>query len=89
MSKTVKSRLGTVTVIAMAAFPSAASARFPLGESPAPQAQRAAQVIQQPSPTAQAGFQWGDAGIGAAGAVALVGAAGLAVGATRRRASVS
>jgi len=35
--------------------------------------------------TSSGGFQWGDAGIGAAGAVVLLGAGGLGVAATRRR----
>ena len=36
-------------------------------------------------PGSQSAFQWGDAGIGAAGAVALLGAAAAGVGVTRRR----
>lgn len=34
------------------------------------------------------GFQWGDAGIGAAGAIVLMGAAAVGTGATRRRRTV-
>jgi hypothetical protein len=38
-----------------------------------------------PAATSHGDFQWGDAGIGAAGATVLLGAGALGVGATRRR----
>ncbi len=77
-------------VIAAASFPSVASARFELNDPPSA-ASRPAQsaigipTVQRSGGTAQGGFQWGDAGIGAAGAVVLLGAGGAAAGLARRR----
>jgi hypothetical protein len=42
-------------------------------------------VSTAPVATSSGGFQWGDAGIGAGGAVVLLGTAALGAGVTRRR----
>jgi hypothetical protein len=44
-----------------------------------------ATVVQTPEATGSAGFQWDDAGIGAAGAIVLVGAGAGATTTIRRR----
>jgi hypothetical protein len=77
-------------VIAAAGFPSAAQARLNLDPPPGAVASSTAPVVSRPSvhrsePSAQSGFQWGDAGIGAAGTVALLGAGVAASGVARRR----
>ena len=51
------------------------------GASPTP----SGASVQAPTTSVQPGFQWGDAGIGAAGAVVLLGAGAGAASATRRR----
>lgn len=51
--------------------------------SPSPAA--AASAVHPAGPSAQAGFQWGDAGIGAAGVLALVGVGAGATVVIRRR----
>jgi hypothetical protein len=76
-------------VIGAASFPAAAQARFlisPPGTSMS-QPARVASVPTRPQPSsgAQSGFQWGDAGIGAGGAVVLVGVGAVTASATRRR----
>jgi hypothetical protein len=43
-----------------------------------------APATSAPAATSSGGFQWGDAGIGAAGATVLLGAGALGVGMTRR-----
>ncbi len=68
--------------IAVSAFaPAGASARVaanpPIGATPA-------EALALPSPSAGGGFQWGDAGVGAAGALVLVAAFGGASGLRRR-----
>jgi hypothetical protein len=76
-------------VIAAASFPSAAQAMLPLADPPAEASGQVASAIGLPVPhagsSAQGGFQWGDAGIGAAGAVVLLGAGAVASGVGRRR----
>ena len=74
-------------VIAAASFPASAQAMYiDAGASSVPSA-----PIATASPSSQAGasghssFQWGDAGIGAAGVVVLLGAGALGTSATRRR----
>jgi hypothetical protein len=46
-------------------------------------------LVATSAPQTSSGFQWGDAGIGAAGAVVLLGAGVLGAGATRRRRTVT
>lgn len=77
-----------VAVIAVAGVPAAAVAR-PL-EDPAGSSFSATPPVVQssaPQPAAQAeqGFEWGDAGVGAAGMLVLVGVGSGAVVAVRRR----
>ena len=73
--------------IGAAAFPSAAQAMFINGGGGGPvvttSAPAAASSVRQPAPSE--GFEWGDAGIGAAGAVVLLGGAAAGVGVTYRR----
>ncbi len=86
-------------VIAAAGFPATAQAMY-LDEPSAPstgpaQPRPTAHTLLAPGPHAttgarlvdgsQSGFQWGDAGIGAAGAAVLIGAAAAGAGVTRRR----
>ena len=71
-------------VIAAASFPATAQAMFTDGggaSSPA----TITPAAHPPVATSNSSFQWGDAGIGAAGATVLLGAGALGVGATRRR----
>jgi hypothetical protein len=74
-------RLTAGLIIAAAGFPAVAQA-LPeeLNATPAPPPVQRTVVVR-----AQPGFQWGDAGIGAAGAAVLVGAGALGAGAARRR----
>ncbi|HTP22365.1 MAG TPA: hypothetical protein VMJ65_22335 [Solirubrobacteraceae bacterium] len=44
-----------------------------------------ASPVRSAAATSQGGFQWGDAGIGAAGMIVLLGAGGVAVGVMRNR----
>jgi hypothetical protein len=90
MFNVTKHNLAAGLVIAAASLPSAAQARLDLDPPTAVSASAAAQPaggssIQQPGASAQSGFQWGDAGIGAAGAVVLLGAGAAASGVARRR----
>jgi hypothetical protein len=71
--------------------PAAASARFDLNPAPAPTSgpNAATQVVRE----SRGGFDWGDAGIGAAGGVgasliAIVGGMGLASRRSQRRATL-
>jgi hypothetical protein len=79
----IKRSLAGGLVIAAVGFPSAAQAMLYGGPSGAstPAATSAAPLTA----TAQGGFQWGDAGIGAGAAVVLLGVGALGTGATRRR----
>jgi hypothetical protein len=74
-------------LIAAATFPSAAHAMLP---PPDPTTTTSGQdsialPVESNGQTGQHGFQWGDAGIGAAGATVLLGAGGLGVAMARRR----
>ena len=77
-----------VGALALAAvgFPSAAQARFDENPVMLPSAGASAHasMVQQSGAGAQSGFEWGDAGIGAAGVVVLLGA-GAAVSRVARR----
>lgn len=83
MLKMTKRGLAGALAIAAASFPSIAQARWEL--DPPAGASSTPVPVQQAAPTAQPGFQWGDAGIGAAGATLIVGAGVLAAGSARRR----
>lgn len=81
--------LAAAALIAAASLPASAQARFnlePVGSplpAPAPAPNRPAPA--PPVSTAgDSGFQWGDAGIGAAGAVLVLGSGVLAYAAPRR-----
>jgi hypothetical protein len=83
MLKMTKRGLAGGLAIAAASFPSIAQARWEL--NPPVAASSTPAPVQQATPAAQPGFQWGDAGIGAAGATLIVGAGALAAGSARRR----
>ena len=91
MFKHVKRSAAAAIVVLAAGAPTAAYARFNLDPGTAPVV--SSQTIQHPAPppTAQApasssqGFQWDDAGIGAAGALVLVSVGSGTVLARRRR----
>ena len=76
-------------VVGAAGFAPAAQARFEFNPSPlrtsVPAGAARATTARQTAASAQAGFQWGDAGVGAAGAAALLGAGAAASVAVRRR----
>jgi hypothetical protein len=86
----IKRSLAAGLAIGAASFPTAAQARVDLNPLPAPSASQPTQVASAPtraqqSSSAQPGFRWGDAGIGAAGAVVLLGAGAGTANAVRRR----
>jgi hypothetical protein len=74
-------------VVAGAAVPATAQARFDMNPPrPAPVvAYQAASETPSTDVTQSNGFQWGDAGIGAASVLALIGAGGTVTIARRRR----
>jgi hypothetical protein len=73
-------------VIAAASFPAAAQGRIMTDSTGHPSAP--APAPSRP-PAQTAGFQWDDAGIGAAGTVLLLGAGVMTAGAARRRRAVT
>lgn len=89
-----RSMIVGLTATAMA-FPAAAQARFAEDPGGGPSASPVLTAGPQPATPASSGapvtvqsastFHWGDAGIGAGGAVVLVGAAGVGAAAMRRR----
>jgi hypothetical protein len=74
-------------VAASVAFPSAAQAFYNASPGGGPVAVTGPPPAASSAPTATsaAGFQWGDAGIGAAGAVVLLGGTAVGAGLSRRR----
>jgi hypothetical protein len=82
----ISTRLAAGLVICAAAGPPAAQAKVDLGD-PAPHAGVPLAQVSTPATVASpsSGFQWGDAGIGAAGTVVLLGGGLVASGAARRR----
>ena len=73
--------------VSMAVLPAGAQARPLFDPAPvhtAPPA-RVATVVQQPEASGPANFQWDDAGIGAAGAIVLLGVGAGAATTIRRR----
>jgi hypothetical protein len=86
----IKRSLAGALAIGAASFPTAAQARVDLNPLPAPSASQPTQVAGAPAravelKSGQPGFRWGDAGIGAAGAVVLLGAGAGTANAMRRR----
>ncbi|MEA2198348.1 MAG: hypothetical protein QOJ25_2399 [Solirubrobacteraceae bacterium] len=82
---TKRSLIAVLAVTAVAA-PSTASARFINNDPISAPAPSAAVIHQaQAGPASSSDFAWGDAGIGAAAAVALMGAGTLALGGRRRQ----
>jgi hypothetical protein len=81
--KMIKRGLAGVLVFAAAGFPAAAQANFfTAGGGGSALAQVASErAVQQGG----SGFQWGDAGIGAAAAITVLGAGAASSGAARRR----
>jgi hypothetical protein len=88
MRKRSRRLLGLTAAIVTAVLPSAAAAR-PLYELPGSSFTADPPTFQTvaPPPAAQAdqGFQWGDAGLGAAGMLVIVGVGSGAAVAVRRR----
>lgn len=98
MLTATKRTLSAAAIIAAASAPATASARYNLNPepsaahhrvqtlAPARQARPARPVPQAASASASGGFEWGDAGLGAAGILVLLGTgAGSAAVITRRR----
>lgn len=84
----IKRSLAAAAVVATAGFPTAAQAVL-IGDGVAPAGPApSARSVPQPVASSHSSFQWGDAGIGAAGAVALLGTGALGVSMTRRRRTV-
>ena len=85
----IKRSLAAAAVVATAGFPTAAQATL-VGGGGAPAVPATSTPFAPPQPVAgsHSSFQWGDAGIGAAGAVALLGAGAIGVSVTRRRRTV-
>jgi hypothetical protein len=84
----ITSVLASLAVMAAVGFPSAAQARLDLNPTPPTVAGSPAPsgaAIQLSAAGAQSGFRWGDAGIGAAGTVVLLGAGVAGVAVVRRR----
>lgn len=72
--------------------PAIAKYQQAVGRSSAPVAGQPARVVSTSTtrqPSSQAAFEWGDAGIGAAGALVLIGVGSGAAAARRRRAGVA
>ena len=69
-------------VIAAVSFPATAQGRIMIDSPGQPSAPAPA---SSPPPAQPAGFQWDDAGIGAAGTVLLLGAGAMTAGLARRR----
>lgn len=86
----IKRSLAAGLAIGAASFPTAAQARFDLNPPPARSASQPAQLASAPtraqsSSSVQPGSRWGDAGIGVAGAIVLLGVGAGTANAVRRR----
>jgi hypothetical protein len=81
----VKRSLATGLALGAVVVPATAQARLELDPNYAPGPAPARVVHQRPLVSAQPGFHWADAGIGAGGVIVLLGAATGAAGAMRRR----
>jgi hypothetical protein len=76
-----------LAVIVAVILPASAEARFnlePSGSGPSAPAPSRPVPVTPPPTAADPGFQWGDAGIGAAGAVLVLGSGALVYAAPRR-----
>jgi len=84
MISTRKTHAITLAAIVAASFPATAAARFDLNPTPPP----APVTTAAPDPSSSSSsssFQWDDAGIGAAGMIAVFGVAGASVVLVRQR----
>jgi hypothetical protein len=82
----IKRSLATAAIVAAAGFPASAQAMFISGGGGGSVPSTPAVKATAPSVSQTvSGFQWRDAGVGAAGATVLLGAGALGAGATRRR----
>jgi hypothetical protein len=81
MISNAKTHAITLAALAAVAFPAAASAKFDLNPTPPPTPPATAAPPASLSP----GFQWDDAGLGAAGMLAVCGIAGASLVAVRQR----
>jgi hypothetical protein len=86
----IKRALLAGLVICAASSPAVAQARFNLNPSPGASVSKPVQVASaparpQPRARTQSGFQWGDAGIGAAGILVLLSVGAAGASAVRRR----
>jgi hypothetical protein len=81
-----KHTIGALATAAALATPVAASARtFEMPQYPPAHAVPTHSVVKTAAVTSSGGFQWDDAGIGAAAMLALLGAGGSVTLAARRR----
>lgn len=80
----IKRSLASGLVIAAAGWPAAAQARVSV-DPPAGSSAPIVSVPSAPQTSSHSSFQWGDAGIGAAAAVVLLGTGALGASVTRRR----
>jgi hypothetical protein len=79
-----KRRILSIAAIVALAAPAGASARIPF--NPSPVAATAETIsLPQPAESRESGFQWEDAGVGAAGMLAVLGLAGVSSTLVRRR----
>jgi hypothetical protein len=92
MSTLLHRTLTSALVVAAASVPAAAQAREPVDLPAPPPASAPGELVAIPGPEPASasssgdGFQWGDAGLGAAGATVLLGAgAAVSLGVRRRR----
>jgi hypothetical protein len=83
--KLVKRAIVLFAVVAACCVPAAASARIPLYSASGHVAHESTGGPVPTPPSASAGFQWGDAGVGAAGMLALFSIAGASSQQLRRR----
>jgi hypothetical protein len=80
----IKRWVAVAVAVAAAGFPPVAAA-MPAEDPPAQSSAAYDVAISQPSSTNSSSFDWGDAGIGAAGVVVLMGAGAATTVSVRRR----
>jgi hypothetical protein len=81
----IKRWVAAAAVIGAATFPPGAQAMFNNGGGGGAGPATGAPSVPKQVASSHSSFQWGDAGIGAAGAVALLGTGALGASVTRRR----
>jgi hypothetical protein len=83
----IKRSLATAAIVAAAGLPASAQAMFVSadGGGSVPSTLPAVKATAPSVSRTGSGFQWDDAGVGAAGATVLLGAGALGAGMTRRR----